>query len=673
MTIQPGTKIGKYQIVELIGRGGMAVVYKAKDTSLDSTVAIKFIRMDQFPQSILRDVVRRFQTEAKNMAQLSHPNIVQVSDYGKYQGVPFLVMQYMPKGSLKNLLGKPMPYQKAASLLLPVAKALAFIHEEKIIHRDVKPSNILFTKSKDPMLADFGVAKIIDREETRGLTATGASIGTPEYMAPEQALGKKIDHRVDIYSLGVILFELVTGRRPFTADTPMEVAIKQARDPLPNPTQFVKGLPAAVEQVIQKALDKKPDKRFKDMGAFAAALEDLAAGVSIRNSIKKTRFPSWIWLAGFLTLSLIAVVWLVGLRKPIALEEKISEGIKAETAATFPTQGTTEIEEKTYSDVAADEDAQPHLEIGYITPETSGVLGLIMKGLVSYAEKKVWEVYTVDSNIDVQIEALEIENLITLGVDAIVTVPVDAYAICASIENAKTAGIPFYTIDRPPNGCEVDMTVLSDNYIAGQQAGEYMVSLLREKYVEPMGIVLELQGDMSQTVPQLRSEGFYDVMAKYPKVTILSRPTYWLAEEFYSETLDVLGVKDVDGIYMHSDCVGTIAVLDALEKVGKKFRRFEEGHIFITGVDGCPDTLDAIRDGYVDQASSQPLLDFGVVVEWIEKKYLGELPIEGKILRENVTWSPASIEKGPEGYMLYLSTTSVTHKNANDISLWGNQ
>ena len=210
------------------------------------------------------------------MAQLSHPNIAKVTDYGVHKGIPFLVMEYLPGGTLKKYLGKPMPYQQAARLLLPVADALAYAHSKGIIHRDVKPTNILLSETDQPMLSDFGVAKVIGSEHTQGLTATGASIGTPEYMAPEQAVGEKIDLKVDIYSLGVVLYELVTGRRPFTADTPIKVVLKQANEPPPNPSQFVKGLPAQAEQVIKKALAKKPGDRFTNMGIFAQALEKLA-------------------------------------------------------------------------------------------------------------------------------------------------------------------------------------------------------------------------------------------------------------------------------------------------------------------------------------------------------------------------------------------------------------
>ena len=278
MSIQPKTKIDRYQITSLIGRGGMAEVYIARHVDLDVDVSIKFIRMERFPQDILRSVVKRFQNEAKKMAQLSHPNIVRVIDYGTHKGTPFFVMDYLPGGTLKKYLGKPMPYQQAAGLLIPIAKALAYAHSKGVVHRDVKPTNILLSRSGQPMLSDFGVAKIIDSEQTQGLTATGASIGTPEYMAPEQALGKKIDHRVDVYSLGVILYELVTGKRPFKADTPMGVINKVINEPPTDPSHLVKGIPPEVKQVLEKALSKDPDDRFEDIDAFTGALKKLAAG-----------------------------------------------------------------------------------------------------------------------------------------------------------------------------------------------------------------------------------------------------------------------------------------------------------------------------------------------------------------------------------------------------------
>ncbi len=310
--------------------------------------------------------------------------------------------------------------------------------------------------------------------------------------------------------------------------------------------------------------------------------------------------------------------------------------------------------------------------IGYGAPELSGGQGQIMNGLVSHSEEKNWAVVTTNANFSAETQANQMEYFISLGVDAIVTVPVDSQAICASAAKAKEAGIPFYTIDRAPIGCEVNMVIQSDNYLAGKQAGEAMVELLTKKYGEPKGTVLELQGDLGQNVAQLRGGGFNDVMKQYPNITIISKPTEWSADKFSSNTLDVVGSQPVDGIYMHSDCVGTTVVLAALEQLGKKFPASDPNHIFITGVDGCAESLKAIRDGYSDEASSQPIPDFGIIVNWIQDKFDGKDPVEGEIVKEGALWSPANIVKSDVGFMANLATTKVTAENAADKALWGN-
>lgn len=262
----------------------MATVYKAYDTRLERDVAVKIIRVDQFPPATLEMILKRFEREAKALAKLSHPNIVSVIDYGEYEGVPYLVMVYLPGGTLKEKLGGQIPWGEAAYLLLPVAHALAYAHREGVIHRDVKPNNILMARSGDPMLTDFGIAKILDIRDTQTLTGSGVGIGTPEYMAPEQALGNAIDARVDIYALGVVFYEMVTGKKPFTADTPMAVVFKHISDPLPRPSEYVPDLPEAVEHVLFKALAKKPEDRYADMDDLVAVLEDLSAGQGLIKS-----------------------------------------------------------------------------------------------------------------------------------------------------------------------------------------------------------------------------------------------------------------------------------------------------------------------------------------------------------------------------------------------------
>jgi len=299
-----GQSFGRYHILEQLGEGGMATVYKAYDTRLDRNVAIKVI----LPQKQHSEkFLKRFEREAKALAQLSHPNIVGVIDYGEEQGIPFLVMEYIPGGTLKQKVGKPIPWQEAAHLLAPIARALGYAHQRKIIHRDVKPSNILITESGEPMLSDFGIAKMLEAEETMDLTGTGVGVGTPEYMAPEQGLSKPVDARVDIYALGVVFYEMVTGRKPYQADTPLAVLLKSASEPLPRPRDLVREMPENVERVLLKALAKRPGDRFQDMIEFANVLEKLGQGskvsvgkVSKITDVKAKRVPVLVGaLSGF--------------------------------------------------------------------------------------------------------------------------------------------------------------------------------------------------------------------------------------------------------------------------------------------------------------------------------------------------------------------------------------
>lgn len=272
-----GIDLGRYHLVEKLGEGGMAVVYKAFDSRLECNVAVKIIRTDQLPPTLLDRALIRFKREARSVAQLNHPNIVQVTDYGEENDLPYLVMPYLPGGTLKDLIAGQgrLRWQQAISLMIPLAQALGYAHDHHVVHRDIKPSNILLTETGQPMISDFGIAKILDNESVAGLTDSNVSIGTPEYMAPEQVMSNRIDHRVDIYALGVVFYEMVTGRRPFEADTPQAVMVKQTRDPLPRPTLFARELPPSIEQFIFKIMEKDPGNRFQNMSEVLTVLGSL--------------------------------------------------------------------------------------------------------------------------------------------------------------------------------------------------------------------------------------------------------------------------------------------------------------------------------------------------------------------------------------------------------------
>ena len=283
-----GITIDRYKIIRELGRGGMAVVYRATDSMLDRNVAVKMILAEYTSPEKSEKILKRFNREAKSLASLSHPNIVKVLDYGEYESTPYLVMEFISGGALKAKMGRPMPYAEAAALLLPVARALQHAHQQKIVHRDVKPENILINDANQPMLSDFGILKLVDVEESHGLTGTGRIVGTPAYMSPEQIRGREVDGRTDMYSLGIVLFEMITGRKPYNANTPIELSMQHLHDPIPKAKQFIRDLPAEVDQVIAKAIAKNPEDRYPNMTVFAQALEKLS-GTTVRTTTAERR------------------------------------------------------------------------------------------------------------------------------------------------------------------------------------------------------------------------------------------------------------------------------------------------------------------------------------------------------------------------------------------------
>lgn len=266
-------KIGRYEIRAEVGRGGMATVYRAYDPRFEREVAIKVL-----PREMLHDPQFRvrFEREAKTIAMLEHPAIVPVYDFGEEDGQPYFVMRFMPGGSLADRLKQgPFSLQEAARIFKRLAPALDEAHARKIIHRDLKPGNILFDQYNEPYLSDFGIAKLSEMQTS----VTGSAIiGTPAYMSPEQAQGESVDGRADIYALGIILFEMLTGRQPFEGDTPMSVVVKHITGTPPHILDIQPDLPPAIEPIIEKALAKKKDDRFATTVEFADALGAVARG-----------------------------------------------------------------------------------------------------------------------------------------------------------------------------------------------------------------------------------------------------------------------------------------------------------------------------------------------------------------------------------------------------------
>ena len=293
-----GRSLGPYRILELIGRGGMAAIYKAYQPATDRVVAVKVLLETRADDP---EVVRRFEHEARIIAGLEHRNIVPVYDFGKQDELLYLVMRYMRAGTLSDVLRRSrlLPAD-AAGILTDIAAALDYAHNLSIVHRDIKPNNILVDAEAHAYLTDFGLAKVLG--DSLELTRSGASMGTPAYMAPEQVAGGEVSRRTDIYSLGVTLYEMLTGAVPFIADSPMAVAMMQLRETQRPARELSPWIPAEVDAVVERAMAKLPDDRYATAGEMARALTyaagrdtwptPLSIGASLLRSEQPTMDPA---------------------------------------------------------------------------------------------------------------------------------------------------------------------------------------------------------------------------------------------------------------------------------------------------------------------------------------------------------------------------------------------
>lgn len=278
-----GKQFGPYQIVAPLGTGGMASVYKAYQSGMERYVAIKVL-----PRYFAHDpqLAARFQQEAKVLASLQHPHILPIFDFGEADDHTYIAMPFIKNGTLADWLqGQPLPLPDILRIITQVADALDYAHGQGLVHRDVKPSNILMDERGNCLLSDFGIVKLL--EGSAQFTTDSTTVGTPKYMSPEQGLGEPLDRRSDVYALGLILFEMNTGSAPFDADTPMAMMFKHVNASLPVPRHLNPDLPVAIEAVIQKALAKNPNDRYATTTEMAQALQaatpEMAPSVALGN------------------------------------------------------------------------------------------------------------------------------------------------------------------------------------------------------------------------------------------------------------------------------------------------------------------------------------------------------------------------------------------------------
>ncbi len=265
---------GRYRLEAKLGSGGMSTVYLARDTTLDRQVAVKVMHREMSEQA---DQLERFRQEARAVAKLSHPNVVAVIDAGEDKGHPYIVFEYVEGETLKQRISRvgALDAQEALAYAIEIARGLTVAHARRMVHRDIKPQNVLIDAEGRAKLTDFGISRQL---ESDGLTATGRVLGTTDYVSPEQAMGHPVDQRSDIYSLGVVLYEMLTGQVPYHADSQVGVAMKHVNEEMPDVQQRRPELSAAAALVVERATSKDPDQRYQDVGEM---IDDLSTALEV--------------------------------------------------------------------------------------------------------------------------------------------------------------------------------------------------------------------------------------------------------------------------------------------------------------------------------------------------------------------------------------------------------
>ena len=273
--LAPGSVLGnRYETQSVLGAGGMGVVLKVHDRQLDEPVALKMLKGEVFSQDPA--ALERFKQEIKLARRITHRNVVRTYDYSEIDGYYCISMEYVKGITLKQLIKQrgSIPLKIGIQIGKQLSSALDAAHEQSVVHRDIKPQNILLESTGDVKVMDFGIARLADM---KGLTSTGTVMGTPDYMSPEQAQGLPTDQRTDIYSTGVVLFEVFTGKLPFVADSALAVLNKHIRDNPPSPRSLNPQVPQQLEQIVLKCLAKNPDQRYQKISELYAALDSLSA------------------------------------------------------------------------------------------------------------------------------------------------------------------------------------------------------------------------------------------------------------------------------------------------------------------------------------------------------------------------------------------------------------
>ena len=602
-----GKQLGDFRIEARIGRGGMAKIYRAYQPSVQRYVAVKIISTDMAEDGDISIFRERFAREVKVIASLEHTHILPIYDYGIVDDTAYLVMRLLDGGSLSDLIAEELvTLDRAGEIFSQLGRGLAYAHSKGIIHRDLKPANVLFSSTGDAYLTDFGLAKWI--EGTSALTQSGKIVGTPAYMAPEQLRGDPIDQRADIYSMGIILYQMVTGELPFDSDSGDVVSIiyqHLEKDP-PPPRHINPQVSPAVEAVIMKALSKDPAQRYQHILQMVDEL-DMALGrkpgsgtgdipatppiirTDTLQSVQRRRRQRM--MVGIIT----AILALVVLTTLVVLSRQNAPVPKATIQA--------EVEGPASAAVPSDEEiatAQRVLGSGFIAyvtcNQTSEYHATQAREMGDFARTYGLDYRVYDSNTDPYNQITLIERARTDGARALIICPLDIDLLEEPFASVKASGLPMVAMsgDMPGYG---GVQVTGDEYQMGFKAGELAGRLIADELGGEANVIILDYPDLVPIV--IRADGLEaGVLSLAPDAHIVGR-FLGATPEFAKASVSRLIEDGVEfNVIASINDAGSFGAIQALEEAG-----ISPDEVLIASIDAEQLARRYIRDGYYIRGS----------------------------------------------------------------------